>query len=88
MSDGKVAALFGGPTGERKVNPDVVALFEEYVEMARSGQICGAAVVYLCPDGQNGYDLRGRVGGHGMVGAATCLLSELVDVARGLEGDG
>lgn len=78
-----VASLFGGPTGVPEVNETCVARLEEWLEMARSGEIVGVAVVALCADGASRYAVSGKVGGHGMIGALEVAKAELIDVARG-----
>jgi hypothetical protein len=43
----KVLSIYGGPVGEHEVNETCVAELEEWLEMAKSGQIVGICLVGL-----------------------------------------
>jgi hypothetical protein len=77
-----VHSLWGQPTGERDVQPTLVAALEKMLEQARSGEIVGAALVKLHCDGLASWDVAGKVGGYSLIGATTCAQNCLMEMAR------
>jgi len=73
----KVLSLYGGPVGEHEVNETCVAALEEWLEMAKSGQIVGVCLVGLGYDNLAQYTIAGKIGGYGLVGATHMVLQEL-----------
>lgn len=82
MSDGKVTALFGGPTGEMEVHQGAVSVARDALELCESGEVVGIGVVLLYRDRLSGFRLGGLVGSYSMIGATTMLQDAIVDVTR------
>ncbi len=81
----KVLSLYGGPVGEHEVNETCVAALEEWLEMAKSGQIVGVCLVGLGYDNLAQYRIAGKIGGYGSVGATHMILQELTYVNMSAE---
>jgi hypothetical protein len=79
----KVASLFGGPTGERETDQSCIETLEEWLEMARSGEIVGVVVVGLRFDRTTFSECSGMAGGYSMIGALEVAKADLLDVVRG-----
>ncbi len=77
-----VTAIFGGPTGQPEPNATCIAVLEGWLEMARSGEVVGVALVGLCHDGASRYAVAGKCGGYGMIGALEMARADLVEVNR------
>jgi hypothetical protein len=73
----KVLSIYGGPVGEHEVNETCVEQIEEWLEMAKSGQIVGICLVGLGYDNLAQYTIAGKIGGYGLVGATHMVLQEL-----------
>jgi hypothetical protein len=73
----KVLSIYGGPVGEHEVNETCVEQMEEWLEMAKSGQIVGICLVGLGYDNLAQYTIAGKIGGYGLVGATHMVLQEL-----------
>jgi len=84
MSGGGVVSVFGGPSGVREVNSAAVAALEALLEAARSGEVVGVGVSYLCFDGCASYRVAGSIGGWSFLGSVAAMQAEVCDVARGL----
>ena len=78
-----VKSLFGGPSGAPEPNERCIALLEEWLEMAKAGEIVGVAMAGLCRDNCARNALAGMVGGYSMIGALETAKAELIDVQRG-----
>lgn len=77
-----VASLFGGPVGQREPNETCIETLEEWLEMARAGEIVGVAMAGLSFDGTARYGVGGRVGGYGIVGALEIAKTDIVELLR------
>lgn len=73
----KVLSIYGGPVGEHEVNETCVEQIEEWLEMAKSGQIVGICLVGLGYDNLAQYTIAGKIGGYGLLGATHMVLQEL-----------
>jgi len=73
----KVLSIYGGPVGEHEVNETCVEQMEEWLEMAKSGQIVGICLVGLGYDNLAQYTIAGKIGGYGLLGATHMVLQEL-----------
>lgn len=82
MAEDRVVSLFGGPTGERKVNALCVEGLEELLMRARAGEIVGIACAALHSDGLSSCQTSGLMGGYSLVGALQVLSADLVELAR------
>lgn len=76
----KVVALYGGPTGERKVNDKAVAVFEKAMEAVQSGEVIGVAIVNLHADGLASYSIGGTLGRHSMLGAMKMAKFDIIKI--------
>jgi hypothetical protein len=76
-----VKSLWGGPTGVPERNEMAVEVAEAFAEKVRSGEIIGAIVIGLHSDGLASYQLGGRIGGYGLIGAAEVVKAFLVQSA-------
>lgn len=79
---GKVQSIYGGPSGVPEVSQACVETLEEWLEMARAGEITGVAMAGLCHDRAARYAVGGMVGGYSMIGALEMARAELIDMAR------
>jgi len=75
----KVVAMFGQPIPTGEPVPECVVALEEWLEMARSGEIVGVAMAGLCADGLARRQIGGHVGGYAIIGAASVNLAALQD---------
>jgi hypothetical protein len=79
----KVTPLFGGEVAATaEPRESVVAVAEELLEMARSGQAQMLAVVYMGPDNLCGYRIAGLTGAYSAIGAAQMVLYRLIEEAK------
>lgn len=76
-----VTSLYGGPTGEPHPNEACIEALEHWLEMARSGEIVGVALVGRRPDRTAGLSVCGVIGGYSMLGALEMARAELVKVS-------
>jgi hypothetical protein len=76
MTD-NVAPLFGGPRHVREVNEIAVAALEEALEAARSGEVVGVVIARLHHDNLSSYQIAGKIGGYGIIGALEVVKAEL-----------
>ena len=81
----KVLSIYGGPVGEHEVNETCVEQIEEWLEMAKSGQIVGICLVGLGYDNLAQYTIAGKIGGYGLVGATHMVLQELTHAIMSAE---
>jgi hypothetical protein len=79
---GNVTAIFGGPTGVLSANDACIATLERWLEMARSGEVIGVAVIGLCHDGLARQAAGGKIGGYSMIGALEVVRAYLIESAR------
>jgi hypothetical protein len=75
------------PPAVKDPHPGVIAMLERLLQEARAGEIVGFSCAYHGPDWRAGYAITGFIGGYSMLGAAQCVVSELVDINRGLAAD-
>lgn len=62
----------------------VIRHLETLLQDARAGEIVGIVVAYQGPDWRAACSVVGFVGGYSLQGAAHCVLSEILDINRGL----
>lgn len=78
MADSQVVSLKGVPIYTRGVpHQDVVEMLEETLELAKRGEIHGVHLVLVHDDGVARKGRCGRVN-YSVIGALTCLVSELI----------
>ena len=85
MSGAKVTAIFGGPAGVPEVSKYCVELLEEWLEMAKAGEIVGVVLVGLCHDKLSRYAIGGHCGGYSLVGCLEIAKTDLIDMNRSSE---
>lgn len=78
----KVISIHGGPTGCPEPNDACIKALEEWLELARAGEIIGVATAGLCHDGLGRWAVAGKVGGCAMVGALEAAKADVLDVVR------
>lgn len=80
---GQVIALNGGPTGQPEPNEACIKTLEDFLTMARSGQIVGIALAGRHHDGCASYASGGAIGGFSMLGALDLVHADVLAAARG-----
>lgn len=78
-----VIPINGGPTGLPEPNANCIRALEEWLAMARAGEIVGVSLVGLTFSGGGCWAVAGKVGGFSMLGALEIIRAELVAVERG-----
>ena len=73
-----VTPIFGGPAGRPEPNETCIKALEEWLDMARSGEIVGVALAGLCADRASRYAVAGKVGSYGMLGALEMAKADLI----------
>lgn len=77
-----VTAIFGGTTGRPEPNEICIKALEEWLDMARSGEIVGVALAGLCADHMTRYGVAGKVGSYGVIGALEMAKADLISDMR------
>ena len=80
----EVVSLWGQPTGERQVQPQMVAALESLLEMARSGEIVGGVFAVRHCDGLCSYRVRGQISGYSLIGAVEAAKADALEIVREL----
>ena len=73
----EVKSLFGGPTGEKQVNDNVVFVIEDLLQRAKAGEIIGITAAYIDEDGTAAYSFGGLTHGYGILGAMSRMVYEI-----------
>ena len=76
-----VTSLNGGPTGEKKPEPECVKEIQLLLDRARSGDVIGVAYVTANFDSSQGAGWGGYVGSWSMIGALQCLVAKFTAVS-------
>ena len=76
----EVVSLWGHPTGERTVQPQMVEALEGLLEMARAGEIIGGVLAVLHCDGMSSYRMGGTLGGYSVLGALEVAKADLLGI--------
>ena len=79
-----VVVLHGGPTGSPEPNEHAIKALEEWLEMARSGELIGVVMIGAAYDDTTRSTMAGVVGSYRMVGTVEITKAELI--AAVLEG--
>lgn len=78
-----VFSLRGEPTGQPKPNEHCIATLEEWLDMARAGELIGVAMAGLRSNGCGRYAVGGTIGGYSMLGALDMATDDVKSVVRG-----
>lgn len=73
----EVVGLFGDVPTPGEPVPSCVAALEQWLEMARAGEIAGLALAGVTNDGKGCYILSGIVGSYALLGASAMARAEL-----------
>ena len=79
-----VKSMFGGPTGEPEPCQATIDVLEEYLELARSGEVIGIVLAGLHKDRLATFRLGGKLGAYSILGAVEIMKHRLVEH---LDGD-
>ena len=63
-------------------NENTVAVLEELLEKAKSGEIVGVCAAILYHDKLAGYRIGGFIGGYAMLGALNVMHQECIEIVR------